>query len=264
MARRSLAEARVVITGASSGIGRELARQLAEQRARLWLTARRADRLEQLKGEIQGLAPEIQLLAGDITSAELRGELVERVGASWGGLDVLVNNAGVGGIGKFAEATEDRLRRIMEVNFFAPVELIRAALPLLLKGRRPLITNIGSVLGHRAVPFKSEYCASKFALHGFSDALRAELSEVAVDLLLVSPSTTASEFFDRVLDTETDDRGLRGRGMSPAAVARQTIRAMRRGRHEVVLSGGGKLLVWLDRLCPTLTNRILARAARRR
>ena len=122
-----------------------------------------------------------------------------------------------------------------------------------------MIVNVSSVLGHRAVPKKSEYCASKFALHGLSDAVRAELVSWGIDLLVVSPSTTQSEFFDNVLE----DRGhlpWRAAGaMSAERVARQMARAIRSGRHEIILSPGGKMLVWLDRLSPPLVNRLVAR-----
>jgi short-subunit dehydrogenase len=170
----------------------------------------------------------------------------------------LINNAGVGARGPFVEASADRLRRIMEVNFFAPVELIRDTLPLLSVGRAPMIVNVSSVLGHRAVPNKSEYCASKFALHGFSDSLRAELASFGVDVLLVSPSTTDSEFSEHVLENRVATKSF-GRGMSPVAVARRTVRAIERGRHEVVLSFGGRLLVWVDRLCPPLADWLVAK-----
>src|SRR6185503_10392011 len=95
------------------------------------------------------------------------------------------------------QADEARLRQVFEVNLFAPAEFIREALPALRTGTTPIVVNVGSVLGHRAVPEKSEYCASKFALHGLTDALRSELAASQVDVLLVSPSTTESEFFER-------------------------------------------------------------------
>ena len=153
----------------------------------------------------------------------------------------------------------------MEVNFFAPVELIRLALPQLAQAADPVIVNIGSVLGHRAVPGKSEYCASKFALHGFSDALRAELAADGIDVLLVSPSTTRSEFFDRLIDSPSDAQPEKHagqharRGMPARRVAGKTIRALQMRKQEVILSVGGNLLVWADRLLPTLTNRLVAR-----
>ena len=225
------------------------------------LTARRENRLRELAGELAS-APQHQnvvIVPGDVTDPSLRTRLIERAASDLGGLDLLINNAGVGAVGPFADADEARLRRIMEVNFFAPVLFIREALPLLRRGNRPLIANIGSVLGHRAVAGKSEYCASKFALHGFSDALRCELAAEGIDVLLVSPSTTQSEFFENVLEGQTAARPSRGAGMPAGTVARKTVRAIARGRHEIILSGGGKLLVWADRLCPPLMNRLLAR-----
>jgi short-subunit dehydrogenase len=259
MAQREIVGARAIVTGASSGIGRELADELSRRGARLLLTARRENRLRELCEKLAAPGREATFLAGDITDPHVRNQLVERAHAQWHGLDLLVNNAGCGAIGPFCQADESRLRRIMEVNFFAPVELIRAALPLLEQGNRPLIVNVSSVLGHRAVPNKSEYCASKFALHGFSDALRAELSPRGIELLLVSPSTTESEFFDNVLENQ-GERTLRTWGaMSAKSVARKIVRAIRAGSHETILSPGGKLLVWLDRLCPPLANRLVTR-----
>lgn len=268
MTRRTIPGRRVILTGASSGIGRALAIQLALQGARLIITARRRDRLNAITHEIRSLGEltsshepvgrEVYPVAGDITDAATRKHLVAAAHDQLGGLDLLVNNAGVGAIGPFADADESRLRTVMEVNFFAPLDLIRLAIPLLRVGQQPMIANVGSVLGHRAVPNKSEYCASKFAMHGFSDALRAELSGVGIDVLLVSPSTTESEFFERVLDDHRP-HARRRRGKSPEEVARRTIQAIARGRHEVIISAGGVLLVWLDRLCPPLANRLIAR-----
>jgi short-subunit dehydrogenase len=263
--RRQLHSARVLITGASSGIGRALALRLAHHQARLLLTARRADRLEQLAREVQVAGGSADVLAGDITDSEHRRQLVDRVTGLWGGLDVLVNNAGIGALGPFASADPHRLRQVMEVNFFAPVELARQILPLLSRGKRPLIVNVGSVLGHRAVPGKVEYCASKFALHGFSDGWRTELSSAGIDVLLVSPSTTSSEFFDQAAGSEAEGARHLGRHAArPEWVARQMVRAMQAGKHEIILSWGGKLLVYLDRLAPSWMDWALGKGGRRR
>jgi short-subunit dehydrogenase len=259
MARRKIEGLRTIVTGASSGIGREIAIELARQRAKLIVTARRAERLEEVLAELRTLHADAVSVVGDIVDAATRRELVEAADREFGGLDALVNNAGIGAIGPFINADEDRLRRVMEVNFFAPVELIRLALPLLRGGNRPIIANVSSVLGHRAVPNKSEYCASKFAMHGFSDALRCELASNGVDVLIISPSTTSSEFFDGVIDKQDNTHDRMSHAMPPQVVARKTVKAMRCGKHEVILSVGGKALVWLDRLCPAMMNRVLAR-----
>ncbi len=257
MTRRSIAGKRVLVTGASSGIGRALCLELAQRGAQVLAFARRGERLQSLRGEIESGGRRLAYLAGDITSPQDRAALLAAAQESLGGLDILINNAGVGGWGPFAEADAERLRRIMEVNFFGPVELIRAALPLLREGQRPLIVNVCSVLGHRAVPKKSEYCASKFALHGFSDALRAELASDSIDVMLVSPSTTKSEFFEQA--GGQDPSSLARRAMPASVVARKSIRAMEQGRHEILLPASGKLFVWLDRLAPWLADKIVAR-----
>src|SRR4051812_46134020 len=230
MARRSLSAFRVLVTGASSGIGRELVLQLAQQGAHVVALARREERLAALAAEAQSTGGIVHYVASDVTDPASRSRALVLCQEKLGGLDCLVNNAGIGAMGPFAAAKEERLRQIMEVNFFAPAELTRAALPLLRQGNHPLIVNVSSVLGHRAVPFKSEYCASKFALHGFSDALRAELVREKIDVLLVSPSTTTSEFFDHVMGDKKRPRGRFG-AMTPEKVARRIVRAMRAGRH---------------------------------
>jgi short-subunit dehydrogenase len=131
-------------------------------------------------------------------------------------------------------------------------------LPQLRLAQTPLVENVGSVLGHTAVPGKSEYCASKFALHGLTDALRIELGREGIDVLLVSPSTTSSEFFDVAIGSTPGTTALKD-AMSAEAVAHRIVAAMRSGRREIILSATGKLLVWLDRLCPPLASWALRR-----
>jgi short-subunit dehydrogenase len=259
MARRPLAGLRTIVTGASSGIGRALALELLRRGARVVAMARREDRLRHLADQCAA-GDRFHWCAGDVTRPDDRAAALDTARRAFGGLDALVNNAGIGALGRFDDADEARLRRIMEVNFFAPAEFIREALPMLRDCQRPIIVNVGSVLGHRAVPEKSEYCASKFALHGLSDALRAELSKSGIDVLLVSPSTTASEFFD-VADG-TSSRPQASFGAMPAeVVARRIVSGMAAGRHEIILSASGRLLVWLDRLCPPLANWLVSRWA---
>lgn len=254
--KRILSGRRILITGASSGIGRALALALASRTTKLLITARNADALNSNAAEIQNRGSEPHIVAGDITDAGLRDRLVVYAKEQLGGLDMVVNNAGIGGIGTFASADEARLRQIMEVNFFAAAELIRAALPLLRASDDGVVVNIGSVLGHCAVPQKSEYCASKFALHGLTDALRIELADEGIDVLLVSPSTTSSKFFANAMRSEGDATSSES-SMTPAAVATEIVRAIETRRREAILSAGGRLLVLADRLAPDLISRLL-------
>jgi short-subunit dehydrogenase len=258
MARRTVEGLRTIVTGATSGIGRSLVIELIRRDAKVVALGRRVRPLQELVHEV-AVPNSYRYVVGDVTHQPDRMLAIETAHQEFGGLDCLINNAGIGALGDFAQADDERLRRVMEVNFFAPAEFIREALPLLKTGGQPIIVNIGSVLGHRAVPGKSEYCASKFALHGLSDALRAELAPQGIDVLLVSPSTTATEFFDVAAgETNQPHRASFG-AMSAEAVARRTVNAIAAGRHEIILSMGGKLLVWLDRLCPPLADWLVAR-----
>ena len=261
MAKRQLENKRAILTGASSGIGWHLAKNLAKRSVKLVITARRKDRLLELQNQIVQDGGVCEIVVGDITDGEVRDRLISTATSQWGGLDILINNAGIGAMGRFDEAAPHRLREVFEVNFFSAVELTRAAIPLLRDGARPLIVNISSVLGHRAVPLKSEYSASKFAMHGFSDALRAELVNDGIHVQLISPSTIDSDFFASAIEDNTGKSWKKAGAMPPNRVAAIIARIMRTNRHEATLSIGGKSLVWLDRLLPSLADRIIAKFA---
>jgi short-subunit dehydrogenase len=259
--RRDIDGTRAIVTGASSGIGREVARELARQGAKLIITARREDRLQELSRDITASGGVVQTVAGDIADPAVRTSAIELARSAYGGLDILVNNAGVGAMGLFEDADPQRVRRIMEVNFFALVEMTRLALPLLKQGNRPIIVNVSSILGRRGVPHNSEYAASKFAVHGFSESIRAELVRHGIDVLVVSPGTTETEFFDRVLEKTTAPKWPAHKAVTAAEVARQTVQAIRRGSHEIVPYRWGKVLLWLNRLSPRLVDWLMSRYA---
>ncbi len=144
-------------------------------------------------------------------------------------------------------------------HFFAPVELTRAALPLLQAGRQPLLVNIGSILGHRATPGNHEYCASKFALRGWSESIRPELLKQGIDLLLVSPGTTESEFYANNLSEQKVPAWGNPPAIPAADVAAQIVRAIERGSRHIIPSWRGKLLVWANRWFPSIVDRVMNR-----
>jgi short-subunit dehydrogenase len=259
-----LAGKRILVTGASSGIGWHLALKLATRGAHVLATARRAEKLQSLIGEWDirrktnpQLAGSLTVSVGDLTLDEHRAKLVRLCKKEWDGLDILVNNAGAGAIGPFADATPERLRRVMEIDFFAGVELTRLAIPILQTGNSPAIVIVGSVLGHCAVPNKSEYCAAKFAIRGWSESLRCELAKDKIDVIMISPSTTRSEFFESLIGSGDEAISKSIGSMSPEQVALDTIWAIEKGKREVILSLGGKLLVWLSKWMPRTLDRIL-------
>lgn len=259
MSEREIRGSRAIVTGASSGIGREIALELARGGAELVVVARREERLRELAGEIHATGGRVEVVAGDITDEATRQLAIQSAQSSFGGLDVLVNNAGVGAMGLFEHADPQRVRRLMEVNFFALVEMTRLALPLLKLGTNPIVVNIGSILGHHGVPHSSEYCASKFAMRGFSESIRAEFSIHRIDVLVVSPGTTETEFSDNVIQHTGEPSWPEHAPVTAAAVARKTVRAIRRGRREIIPYGWGKLFYWLNRLSPRLVDYVMAR-----
>src|SRR6187200_997729 len=153
--RRSIAGSRILITGASQGIGRALAVVAARAGAKVLATARNEELLRQLTHEQSG----IETLNADVTSSADRQAMIAGMQKRFGGLDILVNNAGIGATGHFAEADEQRLRSIFEVNFFGLTELTRLAIPLLKQGHSPAVVNISSIVGKRGLPGRSEYSA---------------------------------------------------------------------------------------------------------
>ncbi len=259
MAHRRLTDRRALVTGASSGIGRALAIELARQGVDLVLLARREERLAEVAQQVKALNRRAVLVAGDVTEASARRRALDAARDELGGLDILINNAGVAAHGRFADANPNRIRPIMEVNFFAPVELIREALPLLRAGVQPLVVNIGSILGERGSPHKSEYSASKFALHGFSEAVRPELARLGIDVLVVVAGPTESEHFDVLLEG-TAELPWGNPPRQPAdEVARTIVRAIQRGRRVVVTGWRGRLLLLANRLVPGIVDRLMAR-----
>jgi len=285
MPRREIRGKTAIVTGASSGIGRAIALELARQGANLVLLARRESRLREVadvaaalrrasgagapqsngpdasQSSGTGVSPAV-VIAGDVTDPATRQKTLQAAVSQFGRLDILVNNAGVGALGHFDQADPARLRRIMEVNFFAPVELTRLALPLLKQAKDPVVVNVGSILGRLGVPGSTEYCASKFALRGFSEALRAELSREAIDVLLVSPATTRTEFLHSLVERRDSPDWRRDRWqVSAEYVARGTVRAIRRGDPEVIPSIWGKLVCLANWLFPRLVSRLMAQYA---
>lgn len=261
MARRGIKDSRAIVTGASSGIGRALVLELARHGAAVVAVARRADRLAELAEEVSHLGGKIETIAGDVTDAAVRKMAVDTAITRFGGLDILVNNAGVGAVGPFENASPSRARTVMEVNYFAAIEMIRLALPHLHQGRQPIIVNVSSIVGLRGTPLNSEYCASKFAVQGFSESLRAELARQGIDVLVVNPGTTKTEFFDSVVEETAKPAWPEHTAVSPEYVARQTVRAIRRGRHAIIPYFWGKVMCWINRLSPRLMDWIMSRYA---
>ena len=263
MANREIKGMRVLVTGASSGIGRALAVELIRQKACCVVLARGEERLGEVVEACQSvdLEARVEVIVGDVTDVTVRKAAIEKSVISFGGLDAVINNAGVGSFGRFADANPERLRHIMEVNFFAAVHLIHEALPALRQGKNPIVVNVGSILGHRGIPRMYEYCSSKFALQGFSQSLRVELQAEGIDLLMVSPGTTETPFYDNVVHGRGNVPWNKGKGTPVEKVAQKTVAAMQQGRREIVPNFLGQWLIRANRHVPRLVDWYLQRFA---
>lgn len=260
--RRNIRDSRILITGASQGIGRALAELAAEQGAKVLAVARSEELLGELADAVKAKGHSIEILKADITNREDRQAMVEAAKKHFGGLDILVNNAGIGATGHFADCGADRLRKIMEVNFFGLTETTRVLLPMLKEGNKPAIVNISSIAGKRGIPARSEYSASKFAVQGFSEAIRAELAKDNVDVLVVSPGLTQTNFSKNMLEQKAKIQMDHMRGMTSEQVAAATLRAIEKGKYETTLTLKGKLLVLVSRLFPSLVDKIVKKKVR--
>ena len=261
--RRQLAGSRALVTGASSGVGRAVALELARRGVRVLATGRREERLAALADEAAGMAGgPLVYESGDITSSEFRRHLVHVANAMLGGLDLVVAAAGSGAIGRFRDASPDTLVGIMDVDCIAPVELVRTALPALRAGRDPVVVLVGSILGYHPLPLHAEYCAAKAALKSLAGTLRLELAEDGVGVLLASLGPTESEFWDHLL-TGRRPSWSRGRAMSAARTARIIVRGIVWRRREVLPGWRAKGFALAARLFPRMIDRAMMRRTRR-
>ena len=222
--------ARALVTGASSGIGAALAVALAREGATVGICARREDRLTEVFEQVRALVPESRMWVFDVGDLDAIPEFVARVEGEIGGVDLLVNNAGIPKRRRIPELTADDLEEVMRVNFFAPVALVRAVLPGMLERDRGRIVNLSSMGAHSMAARVGAYAASKGALELYTEALHLDLLGTGVDAQLFVPGTSRTEFS---LPREGNDPPFGPpSGMEPDAVAAAIIAQVRAGDFE--------------------------------
>ena len=257
----------VVITGASSGIGRALALQLAEQSAWLALAARDRQRLEQVAQLCREGGGRAIVVETDVSQQAHCERLIERTLQEFGRVDTLVNNAGVTMWARFDELQDlAPLERIMQVNYFGSLYCTYAALPHL-KQTRGRIVAVSSLTGKTGVPTRSGYAASKHAMVGFFDSLRIELAGSGVSVTIVYPDFVATETRQRAFGPDGKPLGqspvLEGQVMTADECARLIVRAAARRKREEVMGLRGKVGQWIKLIAPGLVDRIAMKAIRR-
>jgi short-subunit dehydrogenase len=233
-----------LITGASSGIGAEFARQLAGRGYDLVLSARRADRLTALGEELAGRhGIKYETLAADL--GEEAGIAAAEARAGHGDVDLLVNNAGFGIGKKFAYADLAGQQAMVNVHMIAPMRLMRAALPAMLERRRGGIINVASLAAFMSLPGNANYCATKAYLMRFSRAVHGEVRRKGVSAQALCPGFVTTEFHDAQERVRMDRRGPAFLWMRAEYVVEQSLRAHDRGKSLVVPGFGYKMIYWL-------------------
>jgi short-subunit dehydrogenase len=252
--------ARILLTGASGGLGSALATALARRGARLGLAGRRHEPLQALAGTLATAGAEVVPLVEELTADGAPGRLVQAMQAHFGGIDVLVNNAGISAFTDFASQDPASIAATVQTNVTAPLLLTRAVLPQLLAQGHGAVVNIGSMFGSIACAWFAGYSTSKFALRGFSEALRREVAGSGVAVLYAAPRALrtpingpAVERMAAAIDMPMDD---------PAPVAERIVRALERGRKEIYLGYPEALFVRLNGLLPRLVDTALRRQNR--
>jgi short-subunit dehydrogenase len=249
----------VLITGASSGIGRAAVAAFVEEGAFVIGVARAKDRLDALQRE-QGGAAKVDALVADVADGPAMEALARTILETRGVPDVVIANAGIGMDARFEATSDDDLRRVFEVNVFGAVRTIRPFLPGMIARGTGRILIVSSVVGKRGVPNYAAYSGSKFALHGMAEALRPELYGTGVTVGIVCPSSTTSEFADRKLRSGPPQRNVRVQKHSARSVAAALVRMARSTRRELILSPEGKLMNAANRIVPGVLDWVLARA----
>jgi short-subunit dehydrogenase len=254
----------VLVTGASEGIGRALCLALAPQRPRLVLAARNVERLASLATACKDMGAETLCVPTDVTQEAACRALVERAVETFGGIDVLVNNAGRTMWTTLKEVQDLSLfEQLMRLNYLGAVYCTYHALPHL-EARRGRIVAVSSVAGLTGVPTRTGYSATKHALFGFFDSLRIELRGTGVSVTLVAPDFVKSEVHRRAFSADGQSLGespmQEGKIMSAEACAALIVRAMARRKRLLITSARGKIGRVFSVVCPALLDRVAARA----
>ena len=250
----------IVITGASSGIGEALAIQAASRGAKLMLAARNLDKLKLLAETLKSKGVEVHFTKTDVSQeADCENLIIETL-KNFQKIDILINNAGISMRALFNDTDLSVIKRLMDTNFWGTVYCTKYALPHLLKQKGNVLA-VSSVGGLKGLPGRTGYSASKFAIHGFMESLRIENRHTGLHVLMAFPGFTASNIRNTALSADGSQQGESPRDeakmMTAEAVAKHILNAIEKRKRTILLTSTGKLMVFLNKLWPKLTDKLV-------
>lgn len=250
----------VVITGATSGIGRACAEVFGKAGASVVITGRNKERMEEVSNHLTAMGVEHTGHLMDVSQENENRRIMEETVSKYGKIDILINNAGISMRALFSETDLEVFRRVMEINFYGSVYATKYALPYILASKGSIV-GVSSINGHRGTPARTAYSASKYAMEGFFEALRTEVMHHGIHILMVSPGFTGTNIRKTALDKDGREQGESPRDeemMMPAEmVARKILYGIRKKKRDLVLTRQGKLVVFLNKWIPGMMDHLV-------
>jgi len=248
----------VIITGASSGIGKSLAVVFAKAGANVIVAARNLEKLNQLKDELKGLY--IIPIQTDVSKEEDCKKLIDETIRHYGTIDILINNAGISMRAIFEEVDLNVIRQLMDINFWGTVYCTKFALPYILKNKGSVV-GVSSIAGYKGLPARTGYSASKFAMQGFLETLRIENLKKGLHVLIACPGFTASNIRNTALSKNGTMQGesplKEEKLMTSEEVAKQIFKAIIKRKDRIIMTTQGKLVVLLNKFFPKLIDKMV-------
>ena len=251
----------VLITGGSSGIGKALAYEYASKGFDVSISARRADLLEQVKADIEQKYPVTVLsVVTDLSNEEGCKNFVDQSVQKFKRIDVLVNNAGISQRALFKNISLDALHKVMDINYWGTVNTTKFALPYLIDSKGSIVA-ISSISGFSPLPARTAYCSSKYAIHGFLEALRIEHLHDGLHVMIAAPEYTATDIRKRAVVKDGGEQGESPRDESKMLtaeyVARKIVDGQLKRKRTLLIGRLGKLTVWMTKCFPKFSDKLI-------
>ncbi len=250
-----------IITGASSGIGKAIAYELAKKGSNVVLAARRKDRLIKVAKDIEDkYNVKTLVIQADLSLQDDCKKVIDNTIAKFSKIDILINNAGISQRALFADLDLNVIHKVMNINYWASIYTTKFALPYILESKGSIVA-ISSISGFSPLPARTGYCSSKYALHGFMEALRIEHLKTGVHIMIVAPEYVASEIREHALMKNGKEQGKSPREekkmLTAEHVAKRIVKGIIKRRRTMVIGRIGTLNVVLYKLLPKLTDRLI-------